>query len=61
MADYGKIVKGALRAIKEASGEAGAVKSEGKIADILGSQTAPMTTPSGTGLPFLPQIGRAHV
>jgi len=58
MADAGKVTKGIVGALTKAKEMAKARKAtaEGsKIEEVLASQTPPMTTPSGTGLPLMPR------
>lgn len=60
MADAGRVSKGIVGALTKAAEMAQAAKaakaaSESKIADVLASQTPPMTTPQGTGLPLMPR------
>ena len=58
MADAGRVAKGITGALTKAKEVAKARKAttEGsKIEEILASQTPPMTTPSGTGLPLMPR------
>ena len=60
MADAGRVSKGIVGALTKAAEMAQAAKAakaanESKIADVLASQTPPMTTPQGTGLPLMPR------
>jgi hypothetical protein len=55
MADAGRVTKGIMGALTKAKKMAEAEKAEGKMADILESKIAPMTTPQGTGLPLMPR------
>jgi len=56
MADAGRVTKGVVGALTKAKEMAKAKKaSESKMAEMLESQQAPMTTPSGTGLPLMPR------
>jgi hypothetical protein len=56
MADAGRVTKGVTGALTKAKEMAQAKKaSESKIAEMLAAQQAPMTTPSGTGLPLMPR------
>lgn len=60
MAKAGKVgaaaegITGALTKLNEIA-KARKAASESKIADVLESKTAPMTTPQGTGLPLMPR------
>jgi hypothetical protein len=55
MADAGKVVRGGLKAIQAASKAADEQMAVGKLKAALEAQQAPMTTPSGTGLPLMPR------
>ena len=56
MADAGRVTKGVTGALTKAAEMAKAKKAgESKIAEMLAAQQAPMTTPSGTGLPLMPR------
>jgi hypothetical protein len=56
MADAGRVTKGVTGALTKAKEMAKAKKAgESKIAEMLAAQQAPMTTPSGTGLPLMPR------
>lgn len=55
MADAGKVVRGGLKAIQAASKAADEQLAAGKLKAALEAQQAPMTTPSGTGLPLMPR------
>jgi hypothetical protein len=56
MADAGRVTKGVVGALTKAKEMAKAKKaSESKIEEMLAAQQAPMTTPSGTGLPLMPR------
>ena len=50
-----RAIKGALSAIKAANKEADAALEVGKLEEALKAKQAPMTTPSGTGLPLMPR------
>jgi hypothetical protein len=56
MADAGRVSKGVTGALTKAKEMAKTKKAgESKIAEMLAAQQAPMTTPSGTGLPLMPR------
>jgi hypothetical protein len=56
MADAGRVSRGVTGALTKAAEMAKAKKaSESKMAQMLEAQQAPMTTPSGTGLPLMPR------
>jgi hypothetical protein len=56
MADAGRVTKSVTGALTKAKEMAKAKKaSESKIEEMLAAQQAPMTTPSGTGLPLMPR------
>jgi hypothetical protein len=56
MADAGRVTRGVTGALTKAAEMAKAKKaSESKIDKMLAAQQAPMTTPSGTGLPLMPR------
>ena len=55
MADAGRVGTGIVGALTKAMEIAKAKKGASKIDEVLASQTPPMTTPSGTGLPLMPR------